>query len=101
MEVEIPPPFSVFLGTSMRATFHIKFSDRDYHADSYLQIANMGKMGIMGCLVGDLRSLSALVSACSIEIALLCSPGSISLPNSGGHKCTRGALYYYLHYSKP
>ena len=22
------PPFSVFLGTSMRATFHIKFSDR-------------------------------------------------------------------------
>ena len=26
MEVEIPP-FSVFLGTSMRATFHIKFSD--------------------------------------------------------------------------
>ena len=30
MEPEIPPPFSVFLGTSMRATFHSKFSDGDW-----------------------------------------------------------------------
>ena len=28
MELDIPP-FSVFLGTSMRAAFHIKFSDRE------------------------------------------------------------------------